>query len=237
MREAGRVTGKMITALLPAVKPGVTTKQLDEIAYDVVKQNGAKPAFLGYRGFPATICASINEEIVHGIPSEKRAVKEGDVLKLDVGCVVEGFYGDSAVSVWVGEAPARVKELVNTTRECLEAGIKAARPGNRLGDIGFAVQSLAESRGFSVVREYVGHGVGRSLHEEPSVSNSGMPGQGMVLQPGMVIAIEPMLNIGGWQTRVLKDNWTVVTADGSLSAHFEHTIYISPSGPQVLTVR
>ena len=236
MRQAGRVVARTMSALLAAVRPGVTTRELDELAASQIKRMGASPAFLGYRGFPATICTSFNEEIVHGIPGD-RAVREGDVLKLDVGAVVDSFYGDSAVSVCVGEVPPRVRELVEVTRQALEAGIKAARPGARLGDIGYAVQSVAEAHGFSVVREYVGHGIGRALHEEPPVANFGTPGRGTVLQPGMTIAIEPMLNIGGWETRVLGDDWTVVTADGSLSAHFEHTLHISPKGPEVLTAR
>ncbi|MSQ11377.1 MAG: type I methionyl aminopeptidase [Dehalococcoidia bacterium] len=236
MRQAGRVVGKTISSLLAAVKPGMSTRDLDELAAAEIKRLGGQPAFLGYRGFPATICTSLNEEIVHGIPG-KRLVREGDVLKLDVGAVVDGFYGDSAVSVCVGEAPPRVRELVETTRLALEAGVKAARPGARLGDVGYAVQSVAEAHGFSVVREYVGHGIGRALHEDPNVPNFGTPGQGLVLQPSMTIAIEPMLNIGGWETRLLGDNWTVVTKDGSLSAHFEHTVHISPEGPQVLTAR
>lgn len=236
LRRAGRVVAKTVSALLRAARPGVTTRELDQMAAEEIRRLGARPAFLGYRGFPATICTSLNEEIVHGIPGD-RVVREGDVLKLDVGAIVEDFYGDSAVSLCVGKAPAKAAELVETTRQALEAGIRAARPGARLGDVGYAVQSVAEARGFSVVREYVGHGVGRALHEEPQVPNFGVPGRGLVLQPGMVIAIEPMLNVGGWETKVLGDDWTVVTADGSLSAHFEHTIYVSPSGPEVLTAR
>jgi methionyl aminopeptidase len=236
LRRAGRVVAKTVTALLRAVRPGITTRELDLLAASEIKRLGAQPAFLGYRGFPATICTSLNEEIVHGIPGN-RAVRAGDVLKLDVGAIVDGFYGDAAVSLCVGEVPARTRELVDVTRQALDAGIRAARPGARLGDVGYAVQSVAESHGFSVVREYVGHGVGRALHEEPQIANFGVPGRGLVLQPGMVIAIEPMLNVGGWQTRVLGDDWTVVTADGSLSAHFEHTIHISPTGPEILTAR
>lgn len=236
LRRAGGVVARTVSVLLAAVRPGVTTRELDHIAADEIRRLGAQPAFLGYRGFPATICTSLNEEIVHGIPGD-RVVRGGDILKLDVGAIVEGFYGDSAVSVCVGTASAKAEDLVRVTSQALDAGIRAARPGARLGDIGYAVQSVAEGRGYSVVREYVGHGVGRALHEEPQVANIGLPGRGLVLQPGMVIAIEPMLNAGGWETKVLGDDWTVVTADRSLSAHFEHTIHISPSGPEVLTAR
>jgi methionyl aminopeptidase len=222
---------------MQAVRPGVTTRDLDALAHEEIKRLGGKPAFLGYHGFPATICTSLNEEIVHGIPSDRRSVRDGDVVKLDVGAIVDGYYGDSAVSVIVGEVPPRVRTLVEATRQALEAGIAAAKPGARLGDVGFAVQSVADKHGFGVVREYVGHGIGRALHEEPQVPNYGVPGRGMVLQPGMVIAIEPMFNLGTWETRVLDDDWTVVTADGSISSHFEHTLHIGANGPEVLTAR
>src|SRR5206468_12722042 len=217
---------------------GMTTEDLDRIAADVIAAHGALPSFKGYRGFPATICTSLNDEVVHGIPSPKRKVIPGDVLKLDVGCIWEGYHGDSAVSVFVGGAPSEEAEkLVRVTEESLEAGIAALRLGARLSDVGHAVQQVAEGAGFSCVREYAGHGVGRALHEDPQVPNYGDPGRGPVVKPGLVIAIEPMVNVGGWRTRVLADQWTVVTADGSLSAHFEHTIAITEDGPEVLTLR
>ena len=195
---------------------------------------GAKPSFKGYLGFPRTICASINEEIVHGIPGD-RVIRDGDLVSMDVGAVVEGFHGDSAVTVGVGATTPAVADLIDVTREALERGIAAATNSARVGDISWAVQSFVEEKGYSVVREYVGHGIGRALHEEPQVPNFGPPGSGALLKSGMVIAIEPMVNIGGWQTRVLDDNWTVVTADGSLSAHYENTLLITDGDAEVLT--
>ena len=234
MREAGRVVAQTIATLVDALRPGMKTADLDEIAYSEIRKLGAKPSFKGYLGYPCTICVSLNNEIVHGIPGE-RVIQSGDVVSMDVGAVVEGFHGDAAVTVGVGQVSQEATDLMDTTREALEMGIKAAQPGSRIGDIGWAVQSFAEAKGYSVVRQYVGHGIGRALHEEPQVPNFGSPGSGPLLRKGMVIAIEPMLNVGDWQTRVLGDDWTVVTADGSLSAHFENTLAITEDGPEVLT--
>jgi methionyl aminopeptidase len=239
MRRAGRIVAGTIDRVLAAVKPGVTTAKLDRIAEDYIRDQGATPSFKGYKGtYPASICTSLNDEIVHGIPSPKRIVKSGDILSLDFGAIWEGFHGDSAVTVVVGEPPsAEAEKLVRVTEEALEAGISQIRPGARLSDIGAAVQAVAEGAGFSVVREYVGHGIGRNLHEEPQVPNYGDPGRGPEMKPGLVIAVEPMVNLGGCQTRVLADDWTVVTEDGSLSAHFEHTIAVTEDGNEVLTAR
>ncbi len=234
MRRAGAVVGSVITLLKRSVEPGITTRELDNIAFKEITRLGAKPTFKGYRGFPASICTSVNEEIVHGIPS-KRVLREGDVVKLDVGATLDGLIGDAAVSLAVGEITEDATSLMEATRQCLVEGIKASLSGNRIGDIGAAVQAFGEARGYGVVREFVGHGVGRFLHEEPQVPNYGQPGIGPLLRPGMCIAIEPMLNLGDWRTRVLDDNWTVVTADGMLSAHFEHTIIITENEPEILT--
>jgi methionyl aminopeptidase len=239
MRKAGRIVAGTIDRVLAAVRPGVSTAQLDEVAEAFIHEQGATPSFKGYRGtFPASICTSLNDEIVHGIPSPKRIVVEGDVLSLDFGAIWKGFHADSAVTVIVGDPPSpEAEKLVRVTEEALEAGISQIRPGGRLSDIGAAVQQVAEGAGFSVVREYVGHGVGRSLHEDPQIANYGEPGRGPKLKPGLVVAIEPMVNVGAWETRVLADDWTVVTEDGSLSAHFEHTIAVTEDGREVLTAR
>ncbi len=235
MACAGAVVGAALRLLKSAVTPGITTQELDEIAYEEIIRHGAQPTFKGYRGFTGSICASVNEEIVHGIPG-KKVLREGDIIKMDVGATLDGFIGDAAISVPVGAVSEDAQRLIDDTRQSLMEGIKAARPGNRVGDIGFAVQQYSESRGYGVVREYVGHGVGRFLHEDPQVPNYGQAGRGALLRAGMCIAIEPMLNLGGWQTRILDDQWTVVTADGTLSAHFEHTIAIDENGPVILTV-
>lgn len=235
MRRAGQVVAHMIAEMKKALEPGMTTKDLDAVAAKELKRQGAKPAFLGYMGFPATICTSVNEEIVHGIPGD-RVLKEGDLIKLDVGAVVDGLYGDSAVTLPVGQVSDEAMKLIETTKGSLDAAIAVVKTGNRLGDIGAAVQEYAESRGYGVVREYVGHGIGRKLHEEPQVPNYGVAGRGGLLHTGMVIAIEPMVNIGTWRTQALEDGWTVVTADGQLSAHFEHTMAISEDGAEVLTL-
>ena len=235
MEKAGAIVGQVLTLLKRSVEPGITTKELDDIACQEIVRNGAKPTFKGYRGFPASICASVNQEIVHGIPG-KRVLKEGDIIKMDVGATIDGFIGDAAVSVPVGQVSDQAIALMDATRESLQEGISAAQPGSRVGDIGAAVQNFAEARGYGVVREFVGHGVGRFLHEDPQVPNYGEAGRGHLLRPGMCIAIEPMLNIGDWHTRILEDNWTVVTADDSLSAHFEHTIAITEDGPKILTI-
>ena len=235
MRRAGRITAMARDAVVDAVRPGVTTSALDAVAEEVIRGEGATPSFKGYRGFPGSICASLNEQVVHGIPGD-RVLKAGDLFKADVGAVWEGFHGDSAVTVFVGHPPSDVAEkLVRVTRDSLEAGIGFLRPGNRISDVGSAIQQMVEGAGFNVVREYVGHGIGRSLHEDPHIPNYGPPGRGPEIKPGLVVAVEPMVNVGDWQTRVLGDDWTVVTADGSLSAHFEHTIAVTEDGPEVLT--
>lgn len=238
MRTAGKIVADSIDRVLAAVAPGRTTADLDSVAEAHIRAVGAVPSFKGYRGFPATICSSLNDEIVHGIPSTKRKLNEGDLISLDFGAIWEGFHADSAVTVFVGEPPsAEAEKLVRATEEALEAGIAQIKPGNRLSDISNAVQHVAEGAGFAVVREYVGHGVGRALHEDPQIPNFGPPGRGPVMKPGLVIAVEPMVNAGGWETRVLADDWTVVTLDGSLSAHFEHTIAVTEDGHEVLTAR
>jgi methionyl aminopeptidase len=237
MRRAGRIVASAIDRLLEVVGPGMTTGDLDRVAEEHIRGEDAVPSFKGYRGFPASICTSVNEEIVHGIPG-KRRLEEGDLLSLDVGAIWGGYHGDSAVSAFIGEPPSgEADKLVRVTEEALEAAIAQIRAGNRLSDIGSAVQQVAEGAGFSVVREYVGHGIGRNLHEDPPIPNYGPPGRGLELRPGLVVAVEPMVNIGGWETRLLADEWTVVTADGSLSAHFEHTIAVTDDGPEVLTAR
>ena len=235
MRKAGEIVGQTLDLLKASVEPGMTTRDLDRIAFKEITRSGATPTFKGYRGFPATICASVNEEIVHGIPS-KRVIKEGDIVKVDVGATYQGLIGDAAVTIAVGEADETLLALMEDTRLGLEAGIKAAVPGARVGDIGAAVQAYGESRGYGVVREFVGHGVGRFLHEDPQVPNYGVAGRGPLLRAGMCIAIEPMFNMGDWRTRILDDQWTVVTSDGKLSSHFEHSIAITENGPEILTV-
>jgi len=235
MRRAGRITAEARDRVAAAVRPGVTTGDLDAVAEEAIRAAGAVPSFKGYRGFPASLCTSVNEEIVHGIPG-RRVLEEGDLIALDVGAIWEGYHGDSAVSVFVGEPPSdEAEKLVRVTEEALEAGISQIRAGGHLSDIGHAVQQVAEGAGFSVVREYVGHGIGQALHEDPQIPNYGSPGRGVELRPGLVIAVEPMVNVGGWETRALEDGWTVVTADGSLSAHFEHTIAVTEDGPEILT--
>ena len=235
MRRAGKIVGDVIDLLRAAVAPGMTTLDLDKIAYKEITSQGAKPTFMGYQGFPASICTSVNEEIVHGIPG-KRVLLEGDIVKVDVGATIEGFIGDAAVSLPVGDVTPEATALMDDTRISLEKGINAAQPGARVGDIGAAVQAYGESRGYGVVREFVGHGVGRFLHEDPQVPNYGQAGLGPLLRVGMCIAIEPMFNLGDWHTKILDDEWTVITADGKLSAHFEHSIAITEDGPEILTV-
>ncbi len=238
MRKAGRITALTVERLMEAVRPGMATADLDALAEKSIRGEGGLPSFKGYRGFPATICTSVNHEVVHGIPSPKRLLIPGDVLKLDVGAIWEGYHGDSAVSLFIGGPPSEeAVKLVRVTEESLEAGIAQLRPGRRLSDVGHAVQQVAEGAGFSCVREYAGHGVGRALHEDPQVPNYGDPDRGPLIRPGLVVAIEPMVNVGTWRTKVLGDRWTVVTADGKLSAHFEHTIAVTEDGPEVLTAR
>ena len=235
MRAAGKILAGVKALLVRLVKPGLSTKDIDAEVEAFIVSKGATSAFKGYRGYPATVCTSINEEVVHGIPSPKRRLKEGDIIGLDLGCVVEGYYGDCAVTLPVGAVSSRVQELIDVTRESLDKAIVQCRVGNRIGDISHAVQMHCESHGFGVVRSFVGHGIGRALHEEPQVPNFGDAGRGPALKAGRVLAIEPMVTMGSWEVQVLEDGWTAVTADGSLAAHFEDTIAITEDGPDVLT--
>lgn len=235
MREACRISAGALRAAGAAVQPGITTAEIDKIAYDYIISQGAKPNFLNYEGYPATACISINDEVIHGIPSKKRVIKAGDIVSIDLGAAIDGYNGDNAATFACGDISAEAQRLIDVTRESLYEGIKAAKNGNRVGDIGFAVQQYVEARGYSVVREFVGHGVGASLHEAPEVPNYGRPGRGVRLVPGMTIAIEPMINLGQPQVNVMPDGWTVKTADGKLSAHFEHTIAITADGPVIMT--
>ena len=237
MRTAGRIVAEILDALETKVAPGVSTWDLDQLAERLIHEKGARPAFKGYRGFPAVLCTSLNHEVVHGIPSKKRLLVEGDLLKLDFGVVVDGFFGDAARTVPVGRISKAARSLSDATRASLEAGIRAMVPGNRVGDIGHAVQSTVEPLGFSVVRDFVGHGIGRRLHEAPQVPNYGRPGTLELLRPGMVLAVEPMVNAGTAAVDVLDDDWTAVTVDGKLSSHWEHTILVTDQGPEVLTRR
>lgn len=234
MRQAGKVVALTLEKLSKSIRAGMTTKELDTIAAEEIKKHGAIPSFKGYRGFPGNICVSINNEIVHGIPGD-RVLKEGDLVSLDVGATYKGFQGDAAVTVGVGKMAPGQLELLEATKGALTEGIKAARDGVHLGDVSFAIQQYAEKSGFSVVREYSGHGIGADLHEDPQVPNVGVPGQGLVLRRGMTLAIEPMVNTGTWRTRIAPNMWTVVTADGGLSAHFEHTIAIEENSAEILT--
>ncbi|HEX2241118.1 MAG TPA: type I methionyl aminopeptidase [Actinomycetota bacterium] len=234
MAKAGSIVAETLARLQEAIVPGTTTAALDELAEAAITDAGAKPSFKGYRGFPASICTSPNDVIVHGIPGPV-ALAEGDIVSVDVGAYYEGFHADSAWTFPVGQISPEAQRLLQVTERSLEAAVAQCHPGRRLGDVGYAVEHLAEQAGFSIVREYAGHGVGRSLHEEPWVPNYGPPGRREVLGEGMTIAIEPMVNLGGAETKVLADNWTVVTLDGSLSAHFEHTVAITLDGPMVLT--
>ncbi|MDP8958059.1 MAG: type I methionyl aminopeptidase [Actinomycetota bacterium] len=234
MALAGRAVAAVLRGVREAAAPGVSTKELDAVAAAIIKEHGCRPSFLGYHGYPAHICTSPNHVIVHGIPDGYR-LQEGDILSVDAGAIYEGFHGDAAVTFPIGEVDPEVEKLVRVAEEALWAAIAHVRQGGRLGDIGHAVQTVAEGAGFSVVREYVGHGIGRQMHEEPQVPNYGQPGKGMKLRTGMAICIEPMVNMGGSQTRLLEDEWTVVTADGSRSAHFEHTVALTEAGPLVTT--
>jgi len=235
MRQAGRIVATILGVLSEQVRPGMKTKELDVIAARELERLGAKPSFKGYRGFPANLCVSVNDEIVHGIPGE-RVLAEGDIVSLDFGAIFKGFQGDAAVTVGVGEVSSQAEQLMETTEGALKASIAIAYPGAKLGDVSAAIQNYAESRGYSVVREYTGHGIGREMHEEPQIPNFGPPGVGPVLKEGMTLALEPMVNVGGWRTRLGNDHWAVFTADGSLSAHFEHTIAITDDEPEVLTI-
>jgi methionyl aminopeptidase len=237
MREAGRLVGEVLAELAVIVAPGVTTADLDAVAEKRIARAGAVPAFKGYHGYPATICTSINEEVIHGIPSGRRLLKDGDILSIDVGASLNGYFGDSAVTLPVGQVSEDAATLLRVTEEALYKAIERVRPGNRISDIGHAVQKHVEAYGLSVVREFVGHGIGERMHEEPQVPNYGDPGRGPRLAAGMVLAIEPMVNAGKPAVKVLGDGWTAVTCDGSLSAHFEHTVAVTAEGPWVLTAR
>ena len=237
MREAGRIAGGALAAGMEACKPGVTTMDVNRAVHQFITSHGAKPSFLGYGGFPASACVSVNNEVIHGIPNEQRILREGDIVSIDVGAFYKGYHGDTAATVGVGSVSAEAQQLMDVTARCLELGIAQAIRGNRIGDIGAAVQQHAESFGYGVVREFIGHGVGADLHEDPEVPNYGRAGRGPRLAPGMTIAIEPMINLVGEDVEVQPDGWTVLTASGSLSAHFEHTIAITDNGPVVLTTR
>ena len=235
MKEAGRITGEAILKARDMIRPGVSTWEVDRVIHDYIVKCGAKPSFLGYAGFPGSACVSVNSEVIHGIPSRKRILEEGDLVKVDVGALYRGYHGDSAKTFAVGRVSPEATRLIERTRECFYRGVAKAVAGNRIGDVGHAVQVCAEEAGFSVVREYVGHGVGSHLHEEPDVPNYGTEGRGCRLYAGMTIAIEPMVNAGGAGVRVLPDGWTVVTSDGRLSAHYEHTVAVTDDGPVLLT--
>lgn len=234
MRRAGQIVSKLLKLMEREAKPGITTKRLDEIAEDFIRSQGAEPAFKGYCGYTASICASVNEEVVHGIPGQ-RELREGDIVGIDVGVKLEGFYSDAARTFAIGKVDEESRRLVDVTRRAMELGIEKAVEGNRLTDISSAVQSYAEAKGFSVVRQYVGHGIGASLHEEPQVPNFGKPGEGPKLVEGMALAIEPMLNAGTYEVKVLQDGWTVVTKDGRRSGHFEQTVFVGKKKPEVVT--
>ena len=236
MREAGRIVADTLVLLRSKIRPGMSTAELDEIAEKNSRKWGAIPSFKGYNGFPASLCVSINEEVVHGIPSPKRRLREGDIVSLDFGVIYKGLQGDAAITLGVGHLDPKARMLIAATEGALFEGIRQVRAGKHLSDVSWAIQSYVESRGFSVVRQYVGHGIGRNMHEEPQIPNFGPPGRGPVLRPGMVLALEPMVNAGGWRTTVKPDNWTVVTEDGSLSAHFEHTVAVTNGDPEILTM-
>lgn len=235
IREACRKVSRVMEALREKIIPGVDTCTLDEFAENMILKLKAQPAFKGYRGYPKTICTSINNEVVHGIPSRDRILKSGDIISIDLGIKFRGYYGDVAATFGVGEISPLAKRLINTTREALYAGIEKARAGNKLGDISYTIMTYVEERGFSVVRRFVGHGIGKQLHEEPEIPNFGFPGEGPELKNGMVLAIEPMVNAGTYEVEILPDHWTAVTKDGKLSAHFEHTVLITGGEPEILT--
>ncbi|MFC2015254.1 type I methionyl aminopeptidase [Chloroflexota bacterium] len=234
MRQAGRIVATVLEVLKSQMKPGMKTEELDVIAAEELERLGASPSFKGYRGYPANLCVSVNDEIVHGIPG-KRILSDGDIVSLDLGAIYDGFQGDAAITVGIGKISPDAKQLMEATEGALQAGVEVAQAGVRLGNVSAAIQDYAESRGYSVVREYTGHGIGREMHEEPQIPNFGLPGQGPVLKKGMTIALEPMLNIGDWRTKVDNNHWTVLTVDGSLAAHFEHTIAITADACEVLT--
>ena len=236
MRRSGKITSKTLEMLIASVKPGMTTAQVDKMAEDSIRSMGGVPTFIGYHGYPSTICASVNEEVVHGMPGT-RVLNDGDLLSIDIGTTLEGYVSDSAVTIAIGNVSLEAKRLMRVTQECLMFGISQMKRGNRLSDIGHAVQTHAEKNGYGVVRDLVGHGIGTKMHEEPQVPNYGTPGQGPELRIGLCLAIEPMITEGTWEVETLQDGWTVVTADGKLAAHFEHTIAIMDEGPRILTLR
>ena len=236
MREACRISAGALKLIGSAVEPGVTTAELDRLAEQYILSQGAKPNFKNYQGYPATACISINNEVIHGIPNEKRKLVSGDIVSVDLGAEFNGYHGDNAATFAVGDVSDEAKRLMDTTRESLYEGIKAACAGSRIGDISYAIQRYVEERGYSVVRQFVGHGIGTHLHEAPEVPNFGTAGRGIRLLPGMTLAIEPMVNVGNYDVKVMPDGWTVLTRDGSLSAHFEHTIAITSDGPQIMTL-
>ena len=236
MREACKISARALKLIGEAIEPGVTTAELDRIAEKFIRSCGATPNFKGYNGYPATACISINNEVIHGIPTAKRKIQNGDIVSVDLGALFEGYHGDNAATFACGDVSEEAKRLMDATRESLYEGIKMARAGGRIGDISNAIQSYVEARGYSVVRDFVGHGVGTSLHEAPEVPNFGTAGRGVRLMPGMTLAIEPMINVGKPQVKIMPDGWTVLTQDGSLSAHFEHTIAITADGPQIMTI-
>jgi methionyl aminopeptidase len=235
MRRAGAIVHDVLQAVRSMVKPGVTTLDLEQVAETMIAEAGAKPAFKGYHGFPCVLCTSLNEQVVHGIPSAKTVLREGDILSVDCGVVIDGYYGDSAITIPVGKVSPATQKLLDVTQASLGRAIEAVRPGAMLGDVGAAVQEMVEAEGFSVVKEFVGHGIGTRMHEDPQIPNFGQRGRGVRLREGMVLAIEPMVNAGGDAVRVLKDGWTAVTEDGSLSAHFEHTVAVTKDGAAILT--
>lgn len=235
IKKSNQIVAKILTELRRMIAPGIRTKELDEYAEVRVKEMNAVPAFKGYRGYPASLCTSINEEIVHGIPSSRR-LREGDIISIDFGVLYEGYYGDAAVTYPVGEITPKAKKLIEAVKESFFKGVEQMKPGKRISDISFAIQSYVESQGFSVIRAFVGHGIGLSLHEEPQVPNFGPPGRGPKLKSGMVLAIEPMIAMGDWEVEVLDDNWTAITRDRSLSAHYEHTVAITEKGPEILSL-
>ncbi len=236
MRASGKITSRVLSDLMKAARPGMTTAELDQLAERAIRAAGGTPTFKGYNGFPGSVCASVDDQVVHGIPGS-RVLREGDLLSIDIGTTLDGYVSDSAVTIPIGDVSEIAGRLLQVTRECLTVGVAAMKCGGRLGDIGAAVQAHAERHGFGVVRELVGHGVGQAMHEEPQVPNYGEPGTGMELRAGLVLAIEPMITEGSPRIRILKDGWTVVTADGKLAAHFEHTVAVTENGPQILTLR
>lgn len=235
MSEAGKISAQALKVAGEYMRPGISTKEIDDAIYKFIVSAGAKPNFLGYGGFPGSACISINDQVIHGIPSKSVILKDGDIVSVDTGAVYNGYHGDNAYTFAVGTVSEEAEQLLRVTRECLQKGIEAAKPGNRVGDIGYAVQSHAEQFGYGVVRKYVGHGVGTKLHEDPEIPNFGTAGRGVRLTAGMTIAIEPMINLKGEDVKVLPDGWTVLTASGSLSAHFEHTVVITKDGAEILT--